>query len=122
MKILSFTVAFGITFLLSQSLDVHAASTSCLPSSLKSRLNQLKSKYGGLHVISAHRKGARIRGSGRRSKHASCKAVDFKIGNKWAAYKWLSKNHNGGVGVYSGNCSHIHIDIGGRARWHSKKC
>ncbi len=115
-----FAVAFMMTAFASHSAS--AASTNCLPSSLKSRLSQLSAKFGGLKVISTYRKGARIRGTGRRSKHASCKAVDFKINNKWAAYRWLAKNHNGGVGVYSGKCSHIHIDVGGRARWQKKGC
>ncbi len=122
MKVLSVTIAMVAAFLLSQTLDARAASTNCLPASLKSRLSELNSKFGGLKVISTNRKGARIRGSRRRSKHSGCKAVDFKIRNKWAAYRWLSKNHHGGVGVYSGKCSHIHIDVGERARWHSKRC
>lgn len=99
-----------------------AVSSSCLPSSLKSRLNQVRKKFGRVTVISAYRKNARIRGSGKRSKHASCSAVDFKVKDKWAAYKWLARNHSGGVGVYSGSCSHIHIDVGGRSRWQKKGC
>lgn len=99
-----------------------AVSTRCLPSSLKAKLSEVRRKFGRVTVISAYRKGARIRGTGKRSKHASCQAVDFKVKNKWAAYRWLKSHHKGGVGVYSGPCGHIHIDVGGKARWHSQKC
>lgn len=116
LSILCALIFFGTT------PKVEAASTGCLPGTLKSRLNQVRSKFGPVTVISTYRKNARIRGTGRRSKHASCKAVDFKVRNKWGAYKWLTRNHNGGVGIYSGKCSHIHIDVGGRARWHHKRC
>lgn len=100
----------------------YSRSTKCLPSILKRRLRQIKRKFGPIQIISTYRPGARIRGSGRRSKHASCRAVDFKVKNKWAVYRWLSKKHVGGVGIYSGRCNHIHIDNGGNYRWHSKRC
>lgn len=109
-------------YLLVPSKSAHGASISCLPSSLKSRLSQVRRKFGPIKVISTFRKNAFVRGTGRRSKHANCQAVDFKVRNKWTVYKWLTKHHNGGVGIYSGRCSHIHIDVGGRARWHHKNC
>jgi uncharacterized protein YcbK (DUF882 family) len=98
-----------------------AATTSCLPSSLKNRLSQIRSRFGSIKVISTYRKGARIRGSGKRSYHASCRAVDFipPPGKYRAVTNWLYANHDGGVGTYS--CmNHIHIDNGRNYRW--SKC
>ncbi len=96
--------------------------TGCLPSIVKQRLAQVRKKFGHITIISTKRSGARIAGSGRRSKHADCRAVDFKVRNKMKVYRWLNKNHNGGVGVYHGRCAHIHIDNGPRARWNRNYC
>ena len=101
--------------------SVHSRS-SCLPGVLKHRLNQIRSKFGGVRVISTYRRGARIAGSGRRSLHASCRAVDFHPprGKYRAVANWLKRNHGGGVGTYSCGLYHIHIDNGPRVRFH--KC
>ena len=96
--------------------------TSCLPPIIKQRLNQIRKKFGPVKIISTIRRGARIAGTGRRSKHADCRAVDFKVRNKVKAWRWLNKIHNGGVGIYHGKCSHIHIDNGHRARWNRNDC
>jgi uncharacterized protein YcbK (DUF882 family) len=96
--------------------------TSCLPSILKKRLAQIRKKFGRVTIISTIRRGARIAGTGRRSKHADCRAVDFKVRNKMKVWRWLNKIHKGGVGVYHGSCSHIHIDNGHRARWNRNYC
>lgn len=98
-----------------------AATTSCLPPSLQNRLSQIRSRFGQVKVISTFRKGARIRGSGKRSYHASCRAVDFipPPGRYRAVTNWLYANHDGGVGTYT--CmNHIHIDNGPNYRW--SKC
>ena len=97
-------------------------STGCLPSVVKKRLAEIRKKFGPVTIISTMRRGARISGSGRRSKHADCRAVDFKVRNKMKVYRWLNKIHNGGVGVYHGPCSHIHIDNGSRTRWNRNYC
>ena len=73
-------------------------------------------------MISAHRPGARIAGSGRMSYHASCRAVDFNPprGKYQQVASWLKANHRGGVGTYSCGMHHIHIDSGPAVRFH--KC
>lgn len=98
------------------------APMGCVPASLKARLAEIRAKFGPVTVISTLRRGAQVRFSGRPSRHAACRAVDFKVGNKAAVYRWLDKVHNGGVGIYHGACSHIHIDDGERARWSRNYC
>jgi uncharacterized protein YcbK (DUF882 family) len=96
-------------------------SESCLPSTLKSQLSQIRSRFGSAKVVSTHRPGARINGSGRPSYHASCRAIDLvpPTGKYKAVTRWLYANHHGGVGTYT--CmSHIHIDNGPNVRW--SKC
>ncbi len=97
-----------------------AAPKSCLPGSLKSALSQIRNKFGSPIVLSTHRPGATVRGTGRRSLHASCRAIDFHPprGKYKAVLAWLKRNHNGGIGTYSGTHNHIHIDNGPRTRWH----
>lgn len=98
-----------------------AGGAKCLPSPLKATLNVVKKKFGRVRIASTYRKNARIAKTGRRSLHASCRAVDFYVPRKnyWKAARWLKKNHSGGVGTYSGKHNHIHIDNGRRARWHN---
>ena len=99
-----------------------SSSSSCLPGVLRQRLSQLRSRFGPIRLISTFRRGARIAGTGRRSFHASCRAVDFlpPRGKYRAVANWLKKNHFGGVGTYSCGMYHIHIDNGPRVRFH--KC
>ena len=101
--------------------SAHAAGTGCLPGVLKQRLAQIRQKFGPVTVISAHRRGARIAGTGRRSLHASCRAVDFHAsrGNYGKVVAWLKQNHSGGVGTYSCGMHHIHIDNGPHVRFHN---
>lgn len=107
-----------------QSINATAASTStgCLPGGVKSALAQIQRKFGSIKVVSTHRPGARIAGSGRQSYHASCRAVDFVAprGKHSAVVSWLKSNFSGGVGTYSCSMHHIHIDNGPSVRWH--KC
>ncbi|KUO62807.1 MAG: hypothetical protein APF80_03770 [Alphaproteobacteria bacterium BRH_c36] len=97
-----------------------AAGTSCLPSAVKAKLAQIRAKFGSISIVSAHRPGARIAGSGKRSYHASCRAVDFHAprGKHSQVVAWLKANHSGGVGTYSCGMNHIHIDNGPRVRFH----
>lgn len=97
-----------------------AQGRGCLPGVLKQRLAQISSKFGRPRIISTHRRGARIAGTGRRSYHASCRAVDFKppSGKYRQVVAWLKSNHGGGVGTYSCGMHHIHIDNGPRVRYH----
>lgn len=96
--------------------------TGCLPSVLKQRLAEIRRKFGPVTIISTIRRGARIAGTGRRSKHADCRAVDFKIRNRMKVWRWLNRVHKGGLGLYHGPCKHIHIDNGHRARWNRGYC
>ena len=100
----------------------YSTSTGCLPGNVKSALWQIQKKFGSIQVVSTHRPGARIAGSGRQSYHASCRAVDFKApnGKHSAVVSWLKSNFSGGVGTYSCSMHHIHIDNGPQVRWH--KC
>ena len=94
--------------------------TGCLPGVLKQRLAQIRQKFGPVTIVSTHRPGARIRGSGKPSYHASCRAVDFHPprGKYGAVASWLKANHGGGVGTYSCSMNHIHIDNGPKVRFH----
>jgi uncharacterized protein YcbK (DUF882 family) len=95
-------------------------STSCLPGAVKGTLAKIRAKFGPITIVSTNRPGARIRGSGRRSYHASCRAADFlpPRGKYKAVVGWLKSNFSGGVGTYSCNFHHIHIDNGPRVRFH----
>jgi uncharacterized protein YcbK (DUF882 family) len=112
----------ALVMIATAALPAQSAQAGCMPSQLRSALSQIRSKFGPIRVISTHRPGARIRGSGRRSYHASCRAVDFHPprGKYGAVLAWLKRNHRGGIGTYSCNMHHIHIDTGPRVRWH--KC
>jgi uncharacterized protein YcbK (DUF882 family) len=94
----------------------------CMPAEIRAVLDTVKSMFGTINVISAHRPGARIGNTGKPSYHSSCRAVDFvPPQNRYkevAAY--LKANWNGGVGTYSCGHRHIHIDTGPYVRYH--KC
>lgn len=98
----------------------YAKGTGCLPGILKTRLSQIRQKFGPVKVISTHRAGARIAGSGKPSYHASCRAVDFHApkGKYKQVVSWLRANHKGGVGTYSCGMHHIHLDNGPNVRFH----
>lgn len=101
----------------------HAFSTSraCLPGSVKAALSQLDSQFGRIQVISTHRPGARIAGSGRISLHASCRAADFRPppGRYRAVVAYLRNNFGGEVITYRGPNAHIHIGDRGGAMYAS---
>ena len=105
----------------SASTSERSASTGagCLPASLKQALADVQSRFGAVEVVSTHRPGARISGTGHRSLHASCQAVDFRParGTYGAVASYLRTNWQGGVGTYSSG--HIHIDTGANYQWHS---
>jgi uncharacterized protein YcbK (DUF882 family) len=116
--------AFALTVVLFIGATPSSAqtSTSCLPSSVKATLNQIRAKFGPVQVVSTYRRGAVIAGTGRRSLHASCRAVDFNApaGKRSQVIAWLRTNHKGGLGIYSCGMSHLHIDNGGHYTWN--KC
>jgi hypothetical protein len=93
-----------------------STSRSCLTSSARAMLNRIEGRFGTVQIVSTCRPGARIRGSGKRSKHATGEAIDFKVagGRKGEVIRWLLANHrSGGTMTYPG-MSHIHVDIGYR--------
>jgi uncharacterized protein YcbK (DUF882 family) len=91
-----------------------STSTKCLPGSLKARLAEVQRKFGPVKVVSTHRLGARIRGTGRTSLHASCRAVDFvpPRGKYKAVASYLRRANSGYTLTYSSG--HIHLDTGRR--------
>jgi uncharacterized protein YcbK (DUF882 family) len=91
-----------------------STSTNCLPAALKSRLAEVRSKFGPIRIVSTHRPGAKIKGTGRTSLHASCRAVDFvpPKGKSKAVASYLRRANSGYTLTYSSG--HIHIDTGGR--------
>jgi uncharacterized protein YcbK (DUF882 family) len=95
---------------------------SCVPAEIALLLDDVERHFGPVQVISTHRPGAIVAGTGRRSKHADCRAVDFipARGKYREVADWLKDVHDGGVGTYSCNMHHIHIDNGDNRRWH--KC
>jgi uncharacterized protein YcbK (DUF882 family) len=126
-RLLGRLVMFAIIMLVGVTLTAHSASAaratenpSCLPGSVKNMLNKVRSKFGKITLVSTNRPGARIRGSGRRSYHASCRAADFlpPRGKYGAVVAFLKSNWSGGVGTYSCNFHHIHIDNGPKVRFH----
>ncbi len=114
--------AIALTIITFASASPSSAQAGCLPGSLQRTLSQIRAKFGPVRIVSTFRRGAMIAGSGRRSLHASCRAVDFHAppGKRGAVIAWLRSNHTGGLGVYGCRMSHIHIDNGGRYSWN--KC
>lgn len=93
-----------------------STSRACLTSSARALLNRIEAKFGKVQIVSTCRPGARIRGTGKRSKHASGEAIDFNAprGKKAEIVRWLIANHrSGGTMTYPG-MNHIHVDIGYR--------
>lgn len=93
-----------------------SASRGCLTSSARALLNRIEARFGSVQIVSTCRPGARIRGTGKRSKHASGEAIDFNAprGKKGEIVRWLMANHrSGGTMTYPG-MNHIHVDIGYR--------
>lgn len=91
------------------------ASRSCLTPAARGLLARIEGQFGPVQVISTCRPGAKIRNTGRPSRHASGNAIDFNAGGrKGAIIAWLRANHhNGGTMTYA-RMSHIHVDIGPR--------
>ena len=93
-----------------------STSRSCLTGSTRALLNRIEARFGTVQIVSTCRPGARIRGTGKVSKHASGQAVDFHAprGKKAEIVRWLMANHSaGGTMTYPG-MNHIHVDIGYR--------
>jgi len=87
------------------------ASINCVVPELRDLIRQVQAKFGPVQVISTCRPGAKIRGTGRPSLHASGRAVDFRTKNKRAVVAWLRKQKTWGTMVYRKK-DHIHVDYG----------
>jgi len=98
-----------------------STSRACLPFELKNALATIESRFGPVKVVSTHRPGARIAGTHHASLHASCRAVDFHPapGKYREVLAYLRSNWNGGIGTYSGQLHHLHIDVGQKIVWHT---
>lgn len=66
------------------------ASSAGLPAPLQSALAKVAAACPGFAVISTYRPGARVRGSGRTSLHASYRAADFRVDHWACAYGALA--------------------------------
>ena len=94
----------------------------CMPEPIRAMLDKVRSLFGSVQVVSAHRPGARIAGTSKASYHASCGAVDIAPpkAKRQEVIAYLKANWAGGLGTYSCGMSHIHLDVGPRVRFH--KC
>ena len=97
------------------STRAQAHASSCTPAHLTSALKAVEAECGSGKVISAHRPGARIRGTGHVSQHALCDgthgALDVVFSNRACALNALRKT-NYTIITY-GSSSHIHIGTDG---------
>jgi Peptidase M15 len=98
-----------------------STSRACLPFAIKNALNTIESQFGPVKVVSTHRPGARIAGTHYASYHASCRAVDFHPppGKYREVLAYLKSHWEGGIGTYSGQMHHLHIDTGPKIAWHT---
>lgn len=96
----------------SRSVD-GGTSRGCLTGEARALLNRIEDRFGRVEIVSTCRPGARIATTGRRSKHASGEAIDFRApGKKRQVVTWLINNHSdGGTMTYS-DMDHIHVDVG----------
>jgi hypothetical protein len=132
----TFTISTADAHRSHRSHGAAGTSRACLTSAARGLLARIEQNFGSMQIISTCRPGARIRGTGRISRHASGNAIDFNAGRrKGAVVQWLIANHrSGGTMTYSG-MSHIHVDIGhhfvslagrrtrvaGRGKWSSSR-
>lgn len=93
---------------------------ACTPAPLVAMIADVERRFGKVQIISVHRPGARIFGTGYPSLHASCRAIDFHPakGQYAKVVTYLTNNWKGGIGTYSGRFHHIHIDDGTQKRFH----
>ena len=91
-----------------------------MPSSVARKLQEVERKFGKITIISSCRPGATVKNTGIPSMHSYCRAVDFNPPRRSysAVAKYLKRTWKGGVGTYSGNFNHIHIDDN-RGSWHN---
>jgi hypothetical protein len=95
--------------------QAQAHSSNCTPQHLTSALQQVEAQCGSAKIVSGHRPGARIRGTGRVSQHSFCNgtngAIDAVFSNRACALSALRKT-NYTILTY-GKSAHIHIGTDG---------
>jgi hypothetical protein len=91
------------------------ANTACLPYQIKAALEKVNQACG-ITVISTHRPGARIAGTGHPSMHAVCRAADFTTKNPPCVLQALA-DWRGKLSTDYHRVRHFHIDDGSYARF-----
>jgi uncharacterized protein YcbK (DUF882 family) len=74
----------------------HGGNTSvtCLTWEARALLNRIRAKFGKVEIVSTCRPGAKIAGTNYPSKHASGRAIDFRVpGHKGQVVRWLIAHH-----------------------------
>jgi hypothetical protein len=89
-----------------------STSRACLTADTRAVLARLEARVGKVRIVSTCRPGARIRGTGRQSKHAIGRAVDFNTPRKREAIAFL-RSQGVFVMTYCG-MSHVHFNTGQR--------
>jgi hypothetical protein len=79
-----------------------------VPQPLVEWLHKVRDACPGFKAISACRPGARVRGSGRTSLHASCRAVDFQLSEPACAQRVMAKFPGGMSNDYR-RVNHFHV-------------
>lgn len=87
-----------------------STSRSCLTGDTRAVLSRLEARIGKVQIVSTCRPGATIRGTGRQSKHAIGRAVDFNTRRKGEAIAFL-RSQGVFVMTYCG-MSHVHFNTG----------
>jgi len=95
--------------------------TNCFPAKLAGFVNELRTRFGSVNIVSGNRPPAenRRRGGARNSQHIGCKAVDFTVPGvpKKDVKQFLITNFLGraGIGFYCNG--RYHLDVGGVRQW-----
>lgn len=109
---------------LSQMTGVTLASEvtdSCIPQELLVFIDELRTRFGEIEVISSFRtiKHNREVGGAKKSQHLTCDAIDFRIPNvpRKEVKLFLTANfkERAGIGYYCGGS--YHLDIGKPRQW-----
>jgi len=85
------------------------------PEPLQEWMRKVAGACAGFKAISVCRPGARVRGTGRISLHASCRAVDFQVRDYSCAQKVL-KGFPGGLSTDPHRVAHLHASWAPNAR------
>ncbi len=91
---------------------ISGKSMSAAPQPLQMWMRKVASACSGFKVISVCRPGARVRGSGRTSLHASCRAVDFQVASPTCAWGVLNRKGDrfpGGLSRDYKRVNHYHV-------------